>query len=194
LGGEDFDNRLVEYFAKEFKTKYKKDLTASDRALRRLRTACERAKRTLSTQQSAPVEVDSLFEHIDFASSLTRAKFEDLCGDLFRKCLGPLEKVMTDSKMSKSQISEVVMVGGSTRIPKVQELVRNYFNGKELCLTINPDEAVAYGAAVQAAILTGKSSEATKDIVLIDITPLSLGIETAVRTASYTLFFPSPTL
>jgi L1 cell adhesion molecule like protein len=179
LGGEDFDNRLVEHFAKEFKLKYKKDLTTSDRALRRLRTACERAKRTLSTQQSAPIEIDSLFDQIDFSSTITRAKFEDLCGDLFRKCLGPVEKVMADAKMSKSDITEVVLVGGSTRIPKVQELIRNYFNGKEPNSKINPDEAVAYGAAVQAAILTNKNSDATKGIVLVDVTPLSLGIECA---------------
>jgi len=179
LGGEDFDQRMMEYFAKEFKTRHKKDLTKNDRALRRLRTACERAKRTLSSQTSASIEIDSLHEGIDFSSTITRARFEDLCGDYFRACLGPVEKVLQDAKMSKSDVSEVVLVGGSTRIPKVQELIKNFFNGKEPNKSINPDEAVAYGAAVQAAILTGVSSEATKDILLIDVTPLSLGIETA---------------
>jgi len=179
LGGEDFDNRLVEHFANEFKQKHKKDIKSSDRAMRRLRTVCERAKRTLSTQTTAPVNVDSLFDSIDLESSLSRAKFEDLCMDQFRKCISPVEKVLQDAKMSKSDVHEVVLVGGSTRIPKVQELIKNFFNGKEPCKNINPDEAVAYGAAVQAAILTGKSSETTKDIVLIDVTPLSLGIETA---------------
>jgi L1 cell adhesion molecule like protein len=179
LGGEDFDNRMVMYFAEEFKKKYKKDMTSSDRALRRLRTACERAKRTVSTATSATVEIDSLFEGIDFSSTITRARFEDLCGDYFRKCLDPVEKVLKDAKMAKSDIHEVVLVGGSTRIPKVQELIKNFFNGKEPCKSINPDEAVAYGAAVQAAILTGQGSEATKDLLLIDVTPLSLGIETA---------------
>lgn len=179
LGGEDFDNRLVEHFKEEFKRKYKKDLTGNDRALRRLRTACERAKRTLSASTTATVEIDSLYEGIDFNSSITRARFEDLCGDYFRNCLGPVEKVLKDAKMGKSDIDEVVLVGGSTRIPKVQQLIQQFFNGKEPCKSINPDEAVAYGAAVQAAILTGAGNEATKDILLIDVTPLSLGIETA---------------
>jgi len=179
LGGEDFDNRMVEYFCQEFKKKHRKDMVGNDRALRRLRTACERAKRTLSSQTSANIEIDSLFEGIDFQGTITRARFEDLCGDYFRSTLKPVEQVLTDSKMSKSQISEVVLVGGSTRIPKVQELLRAFFNGKELCSSINPDEAVAYGAAVQAAILTGSGGESTKDLLLIDVTPLSLGIETA---------------
>jgi len=179
LGGEDFDNRLVEHFKEEFKRKYKKDLTGNDRALRLLRTACERAKRTLSASTTATVEIDSLYEGIDFNSSITRARFEDLCGDYFRNCLGPVEKVLKDAKMGKGEIDEVVLVGGSTRIPKVQQLIQQFFNGKEPCKSINPDEAVAYGAAVQAAILTGAGNEATKDILLIDVTPLSLGIETA---------------
>jgi len=179
LGGEDFDNRMVDYFAEEFKRKHKKDIRSSDRALRRLRTACERAKRTLSSATTASIEIETLFEGIDFNSTITRARFEDLCGDYFRKCIAPVEKVLEDSKMAKSQIHEVVLVGGSTRIPKVQELIKNYFNGKEPCKSINPDEAVAYGAAVQAAILTGQGSDATKDLLLIDVTPLSLGIETA---------------
>lgn len=173
------DNRMVMHFVDEFKRKHKKDLTSSDRALRRLRTACERAKRTLSASHTATIEIDSLFEGIDFASSITRARFEDLCGDYFRKTIDPVEKVLKDAKMSKNQVDEVVLVGGSTRIPKVQELIKQFFNGKEPCKSINPDEAVAYGAAVQAAILTGAGSEATKDLLLIDVTPLSLGIETA---------------
>jgi len=179
LGGEDFDNRLVNHFVEEFKRKNKKDLSTSDRALRRLRTACERAKRTLSSSTTASVEIDSLFDGVDFASTITRARFEDLCMDYFRKCMEPVEKVLKDSKMSKSDVDEVVLVGGSTRIPKVQELIKAFFNGKEPCKSINPDEAVAYGAAVQAAILTGQGSDATKDLLLIDVAPLSLGIETA---------------
>ena len=178
LGGEDFDQRLMEHFCKEFRMKHKKDLTSSDRALRRLRTACERAKCSLSSQPQATVEIDSLFEGVDFASTISRAKFEDLCGDYFRACLAPCEKVLIDAKMNKSQIQEVVLVGGSTRIPKVQQLVREYF-GREPCRSINPDEAIAYGAAVQAGILTGVKTEATQDLLLIDVTPLSLGIEAA---------------
>merc|ERR1711976_140673 len=155
------------------------DLTGSDRAVRRLRTACERAKRTLSSSTKANIEIDSLFEGIDFNSSITRARFEDLCGDYFRNTMVPVEKVMRDAGMSKSQVHEVVLVGGSTRIPKIRSLIKEFFNGKDPCKSINPDEAVAYGAAVQAAILSGSSNEATKDILLIDVTPLSLGIETA---------------
>lgn len=179
LGGEDFDNLMVNHFVKEFKQKHAgKDLTSSARALRRLRTACERAKCTLSSSAKATIEIDALFEGIDFLSSITRARFEDICQDFFRNCLIPVEKVLSDAKMSKSKVSEVVLVGGSTRIPKVQELLKNFFNGKELCKELNPDEAVAYGAAVQAAILNGGqgSEETTKDIVLIDVAPLSLGI------------------
>jgi len=179
LGGEDFDNSMVLHFCEEFKRKHKKDLQTSDRALRRLRTACERAKRTLSAQTTATIEIDSLFEGIDFQSSITRARFEDMCGNYFRNCIAPVEKVLKDAKMGKGDVNEVVLVGGSTRIPKVQELIKQFFNGKEPCKSINPDEAVAYGAAVQAAILTGAGSEATKDLLLIDVTPLSLGIETA---------------
>jgi L1 cell adhesion molecule like protein len=179
LGGEDFDQRMMNYFVQEFKKKHRKDLTASDRAVRRLRTACERAKRTLSASATATIEIDSLYEGIDFNSTITRARFEDLCADYFRSTLQPVEKVLRDAKMDKSQIHEVVLVGGSTRIPKVQQLIKDFFNGKEPCKSINPDEAVAYGAAVQAAILAGDTSEQTKDILLIDVTPLSLGIETA---------------
>ena len=179
LGGEDFDNKLVDHFVAEFQRKHKKDISKNDRALRRLRTACERAKRTLSSSASAQLEIDSLYEGVDFNSSITRARFEDLCIDYFRGCLAPVEKALTDAKMSKGDIDDVVLVGGSTRIPKVQELLKNFFNGKELNKSINPDEAVAYGAAVQAAILKGHGSEETKDLLLIDVTPLSLGIETA---------------
>merc|ERR1712048_872838 len=179
LGGEDFDNRLVNHFTQEFKRKHRKDLTVNKRALRRLRTACERAKRTLSASAQASVEIDSLFEGIDFYTSITRARFEELCADLFRGTLDPVEKALRDAKMDKSSIDELVLVGGSTRIPKVQKLLSDFFNGKELNKSINPDEAVAYGAAVQAAILTGDTSETISDLLLLDVAPLSLGIETA---------------
>jgi len=179
LGGEDFDQRLMEYFAKEFEKKEKKNLRTSDRAIRRLRTACERAKCSLSSSHKATIDIDSLFEGVDFKAEVTRARFEDLCGDYFQKCLEPVERVLLDSKISKSQVDEVVLVGGSTRIPKVQQMIKDFFNGKEPCKTVNPDEAVAYGAAVQAAILSGVKNEATSSILLIDVAPLSLGIETA---------------
>jgi len=179
LGGEDFDNRLVNHFVQEFKRKNKKDLSTNPRSLRRLRTACERAKRTLSSATQTSIEIDSLFEGIDFYTSITRAKFEELCSDLFRGTIEPVEKVLRDSKIDKAQVDEIVLVGGSTRIPKVQKLVSDFFNGKEPCKSINPDEAVAYGAAVQAAILTGDTSEKTQDLLLLDVAPLSLGIETA---------------
>ncbi|KAF5842780.1 heat shock protein 70a [Dunaliella salina] len=179
LGGEDFDERLVNHFANEFQRKFKKDLRTSARALRRLRTACERAKRTLSSAAQASIELDSLFEGVDFATSITRARFEELCMDLFRKCMDPVEKCLRDAKMDKGQVHDVVLVGGSTRIPKVQSLLQDFFNGKELNKSINPDEAVAYGAAVQAAILTGEGGEKVQDLLLLDVTPLSLGLETA---------------
>jgi L1 cell adhesion molecule like protein len=233
LGGEDFDNRMVDYFVQEFKKKYKKDLATNPRALRRLRTACERAKRTLSSSTQASIEIDSLFDGIDFYTNITRARFEELCADLFRNTMDPVEKSLRDAKMDKSQIhdivlvggstripkvqkllsdffsgkelnndlfrstldavekvlrdakvdkkkiDEIVLVGGSTRIPKVQALLSEYFNGKELNKSVNPDEAVAFGAAVQAAILTGEQSKGLKDVILVDVTPLSLGIETA---------------
>merc|ERR1711879_185886 len=179
LGGEDFDNRMVNHFVQEFKRKHKKDLTKNKRALRRLRTACERAKRTLSASAQASVEIDSLFEGVDFYTSLTRARFEELCADLFRGTLEPVEKALRDAKMDKSSIDDIVLVGGSTRIPKIQKLLSDFFNGKELNKSINPDEAVAYGAAVQAAILTGETHEAVSDVLLLDVAPLSMGIETA---------------
>jgi len=179
LGGEDFDNRMVEHFVNEFQRKHKKDIRGNKRALRRLRTACERAKRTLSASAQANIEIDSLFEGIDFYTSITRARFEELCADLFRGTLDPVEKALRDAKMDKSSIDELVLVGGSTRIPKVQKLLTDFFNGRELNKSINPDEAVAYGAAVQAAILTGDTSEAVSDLLLLDVAPLSLGIETA---------------
>jgi len=179
LGGEDFDNRMVDHFVNEFKRKHKKDIKGNKRALRRLRTACERAKRTLSASAQANIEIDSLFEGIDFYTSITRARFEELCSDLFKGTLEPVEKAMRDAKLDKSSIHDIVLVGGSTRIPKIQKLLQDFFNGKELNKSINPDEAVAYGAAVQAAILTGDTSEAVSDLLLLDVAPLSLGIETA---------------
>jgi len=180
LGGEDFDNRLVNHFVSEFKRKNKKDLSVNARALRRLRTACERAKRTLSSSAQTSIEIDSLFEGVDFYTSITRARFEELCQDLFRSTLQPVDRVLTDAKVDKSQVHEVVLVGGSTRIPRVQKLITDYFNGKEPNKSINPDEAVAYGAAVQAAILSGDtSSKSTNEILLLDVAPLSIGIETA---------------
>ncbi|CAK9217260.1 unnamed protein product [Sphagnum jensenii] len=179
LGGEDFDNRMVNHFVQEFKRKYKKDISSNPRALRRLRTAAERAKRTLSSTAQTTIEIDSLYEGVDFYSTITRARFEELNMDMFRKCMEPVEKCLRDAKMDKSSIHDVVLVGGSTRIPKVQQLLQDFFNGKELCKSINPDEAVAYGAAVQAAILSGEGNEKVQDLLLLDVTPLSLGLETA---------------
>jgi len=179
LGGEDFDNRMVDHFIKEFQRKQKKDMSGNKRAVRRLRTACERAKRTLSASAQANIEIDSLFEGIDYYTSITRARFEELCADLFKGTLEPVEKAMRDAKLDKNAINEIVLVGGSTRIPKIQKLLQDFFNGKELNKSINPDEAVAYGAAVQGAILTGDHSESVGDLLLLDVAPLSLGIETA---------------
>lgn len=179
LGGSDFDNRLTNHFVDEFKRKFKKDVTGNARSLRRLRSAAERAKITLSSSAQASIEVDSLFEGIDFYTSITRARFEDLNKDLFQKCMDPVEKVLKDSGISKSQVDEIVLVGGSTRIPRIQKLLSDFFNGKQLSKGINPDEAVAYGAAVQAAILSGVQSSKTQDILLLDVTPLTLGLETA---------------
>ena len=179
LGGEDFNNRLVNHFVQEFKRKHKKDLSSDPRALYRLRTACERAKLVLSSAASTSIEIDSLFEGIDFYTSLTRARFEELCQDLFRSTLDPVEKVLRDSKIDKANVHEIVLVGGSIRIPRIVKLVSDFFNGKEPIKSINPDEAVAYGAAIQAAILSGDTSEKTQEVMLCDVAPLSLGIETA---------------
>jgi L1 cell adhesion molecule like protein len=176
--GEDFDNILVEHCATEFQRKTKVDIRSNPRALRRLRTACERAKRTLSNATQSTIEVDSLADGNDLNITLTRAKFEQLCDSVFRRTIAPLDGLLRDAKMSKSEIDEIVMVGGSTRIPRIRQLVSDYFGGKKLNDSVNPDEAVAYGAAVQAHILTGGSSK-TEDIILLDVAPLSLGLETA---------------
>lgn len=179
LGGEDFDRRMIEYCIQDFKRKHKKDLSDSKRAIRRLQTACEQAKKTLSSSTVATIEIDALFEGIDFTTSITRARFEDICSDLFKKTFEPVQKVLTDAKVSKSNVDEIVLVGGSTRIPKIQAQLSEFFNGKELCKNINPDEAVAYGAAVQAAVLSGVKDEKMDGLLLLDVLPLSLGIETA---------------
>ena len=179
LGGEDFDRRLMEHFIQDFKRKHKKDISGNKKSLRRLQTACETAKKTLSSSTTATVEIDSLFEGIDFNSVISRARFEDICSDLFKKTFDPVDKVLRDAKISKSQIHEIVLVGGSTRIPKIQSQLTEYFNGKELCKGINPDEAVAYGAAVQAAILGGVKDDKVNDLLLLDVIPLSLGLETS---------------
>jgi L1 cell adhesion molecule like protein len=181
LGGEDIDNRIVDYAVEEFKKKNKNlsDITKNKKAIRRIRTAAEKAKRALSSQTQTVLEVDSVHEGVDLNVQLTRAKFESLCMDIFQRTLTPVERVLTDSKLSKNEVHDVVLVGGSTRIPKIQELLSNFFNGKELCKSINPDEAIAYGAAVQAAILSGVKDEKLDQLVLLDVTPLSLGVETS---------------
>ena len=181
LGGEDLDNLLVDFCMQDFKRRFRKDLSGNERAKRRLRTACERAKRSLSSATQAHIEIDSLFEGIDYTTTLTRARFEALAAPLFRRTLQPVEKVLRDAGVSKSSVDDIVLVGGSTRIPKIQQMLSEYFNGKELCKSINPDEAVAYGATVQAAILSGASDSSGKldDVLLLDVAPLSLGLETA---------------
>lgn len=179
LGGEDFDNRLVNHLKDEFKRKYRKDMSSNSRAVRRLRTAAERAKRTLSSSTEASIEIDALFDGIDYYTKISRARFEEINADLFKSTLKPVEKALNDAKLDKSSINDVVLVGGSTRIPKIQNLLQNFFNGKSLNMSINPDEAVAYGAAVQAAILSGDQSSEIQDVLLVDVAPLSLGIETA---------------
>ena len=178
LGGEDLDNRIVNWCVEDFKRRYNKDISSSAKSLRRLRTACERAKRTLSSTAQATIEIDSLFDGIDYNTTLSRARFEELCQDLFRKTMDPVENVLKDSKMDKSQINEIVIVGGSSRIPKIKSMLSDFFNGKKLNESVNPDEAVAYGAAVQAAILSGQTDEKLQGIVMVDVTPLSLGLET----------------
>jgi L1 cell adhesion molecule like protein len=179
LGGEDFDNRLVRHFVEEFKRKYKKDICDNQRALRRLKSQCERVKRSLSSSTQASVEIDSLYDGIDFNSSITRARYEELCSDLFRKSVTCIEQVLQDAKMSKSDVHEIVMVGGSTRTPKLQSIISEMFGGKELNKSINPDEAVAYGAAVQAFILSGGKDVKTDGMVVLDVCPLSIGVETS---------------
>jgi len=179
LGGEDIDNLLVSNFVTEFNKKYKTDMSKNPRSMRRLKTACEQAKRTISTASIANIEIDSLFDGNDFMTTLSRAKFESICNDVFQRTMKPVDQVLSDAKLSKSEIDEVVLVGGSTRIPKIQELLVSYFNGKELNRSINPDEAVAYGAAIQAAILSGNTDEVLDSLLLLDVTPLSLGVETA---------------
>merc|ERR1711957_164246 len=179
LGGEDFDNKLVDFCMADFKKKTGLDIIKNPRALRRLRTQCEKAKRILSSAHQAPIECETLAEGEDYNTNISRAKFEELCMDLFRKCMPPVENVLKDSQVGKGQVHEIVLVGGSTRIPKVQSMLSDFFNGKVLNKSINPDEAVAYGAAVQAAILTGQGNEKTQELLLLDVAPLSMGIETA---------------
>jgi len=179
LGGEDFDNKLVDFCMADFKKKTGIDISKNNRALRRLRTQCEKAKRILSSAHQAPIECETLAEGEDYNTQISRAKFEELCMDLFRKCMPPVENVLKDANVGKGQVHEVVLVGGSTRIPKVQQMLSDFFNGKALNKSINPDEAVAYGAAVQAAILTGQGNEKTQELLLLDVAPLSMGIETA---------------
>ena len=187
LGGEDFDTAMVNFFVEEYVRKRKnkgvtkEDVMNNKRAMRRLRTTCERAKRVLSSSSTASVEIDSFYDGEDFYSSISRARFEEITSDLIKRCVDPVSNVLTDAKMSKSDVHEIVLVGGSTRIPKIQKTLSEFFNGKDLCKSINPDECVAYGAAVQAAILSGSHSENSKlnDLLLLDVTPLSLGLETA---------------
>jgi len=179
LGGEDFDNRLVEFCIQDFKRKHKKDLTENPKSIRRLRTACEKAKRTLSSAAQASVEVDSLFEGIDYNVTITRARFEELCMELFRSTLDSVEKCLKDSKLSKAQINEIVLVGGSSRIPKIQSLLSDFFNGKKLNNSVNVDECVSYGATIQAALLCDVKNEKLNELLLLDVCPLSLSIETS---------------
>lgn len=179
LGGSDLDQRIVQHLMTEFQQKHKVSLADNKKALRRLATCAERAKRTLSTSTVANIEADALHNGIDFNTTLSRAKFESLCGDIFQKTIDPVQQVLSDAKVSKSEVDEIVLVGGSTRIPKVKELLTKFFNGKDLCQSVNPDECVAYGAAVQAAVLVGNKDDKINDLLLLDVNPLSLGIETA---------------
>lgn len=179
LGGEDFDQNMMNYMILEFKKKHKKDLSLSKKSMAKLKKACERAKRSLSSASQAHIEIDSLYEGIDFNTVISRAKFEQINNDLFQRCLKCVEQVLMDSKISKSDIDEIVLVGGTTRIPKLQQMISDYFGGKKLCNSINPDEAVAYGATVQATLLSGKKTDQLSDLLLLDVSPLSLGLETA---------------
>lgn len=179
LGGEDMDNELMKYCAEEFRKRNKLDISTNQRALRRLKTACERAKRTLSTTSSTQIEIDSLMDGVDFTFTLTRAKFESLCSPIFARAMRPVEQCLRDAKLSKTDIDDIVLVGGTSRIPKLQEMLRDYFGGKELNKSINPDECVAAGAATNAFILSGGKSEKTDNIVVCDVAPLSIGVETA---------------
>ena len=178
LGGEDFDQRVLQYFIKLIKTKYNKDISTDKRAIQKLKGEVEKAKRDLSSVIQTKIEIENLVEGVDFKETLTRAKFEELCADLFKKTLEPVEQALKDAGKKKTDIDEIVLVGGSTRIPKVQQLIKDFFNGKEPNRGINPDEAVAYGAAVQAGILGGEATEETKGMLIIDVAPLTLGIET----------------
>ena len=184
LGGEDFDNSVVDHLCEDIKRKMKQDVKGNPRALRRLRTAVERGKRVLSSGSSTTIEIDSLIDGEDYSATLSRAKFEQLNASYFQKCMTTVQKVVEDSKLPVDQIAEIVLVGGSTRIPKIQEMLSAHFGGKELCKSINPDEAVAYGAAVQGAVLSGIRSDATNSLLLVDVTPLSMGIETTGRVMS----------
>lgn len=179
LGGEDFDSRMVDHFVQEFQRKHEKDISNDKKALRRLRTACEQAKRTLSSATQTSVQILALSDGVNFNGNISRAKFEDLCSDFFLSTIETVEKALMDSRMEKDDIDEIILVGGSTRIPKIQRLLQEFFGGKELNNSINPDEAVAYGAAVQAAILTGVEADLLQDLLLLDVIPLSLGIDTA---------------
>lgn len=195
LGGEDIDNRMVKHFCEEFKRKHKKDMSVNTKSVKRLKVACERAKRTLSSTTTANIELDSLYDGIDFAGALTRARLDEMCMDMYRTCINTVEKVLLDSGLCKPDIHDVVLVGGSTRIPKLQNMLSDFFNGKELCKSVNPDEAVAYGAAVQAAILSGEKDDKINAVLLLDVCPLSVGIETAgeVMTAMITRNTTIPT-
>jgi L1 cell adhesion molecule like protein len=179
LGGEDIDNKLVKYFMDEFKRKHKKDVSSNAKSIKKLKTASEKAKKILSSSSTTSIEIDSLFEGIDFQSNITKARFDELNNDLYQKCVNFIDKVLIDACVSKGDIDDIVLIGGTTRIPKLQSLISNYFNGKELCKSINPDEAVAYGAAIQAAILSGVKDENIDSLLLLDVNPLSIGIETA---------------